>query len=159
MGWILIIVITIILCLFISPKGWRLELGFCLGMTIMLLLSAFIHVFAETEYHIDDRIDIYAFNDNIGQKGRMFLGSGKVEDDMRYYYLAKEKEGFKIQKIDADSHSVYIKETKDDPHITVMHKQFKNKTLEHWFFSWYFSEYVVYVPKNSIDYNFNIDLE
>ncbi|MGD1416500.1 hypothetical protein [Bacillus stercoris] len=164
MGWAIIAVLIIIsTCIFFQFFYDCGEAGILIGVissfAFILLTSILFDAVFEKEMRTDENIKMYALKDNVGTDGNMFLGSGRVEDEIRYYYLSKEEQGFRIKKIEANSDDIYIKETKGSPHIEVRNSHFKNKILEHWFPASYSSEYVVYVPKNSIDYNFNIDLE
>lgn len=54
---------------------------------------------------VETRQELVALKDNITTEGSFFLGSGRVEGEMYYFYMAKESDGgFTAHKVYADDH-------------------------------------------------------
>lgn len=104
-----------------------------------------------TEPHAIENIT--ALNDSYEINGKIRpLRASYIDEKLYYHYLITTNDGKIIQKkITADNSSVY---TSDNPRIEWVYKYkkwfiFEDKEL------WY----NIYIPENSIDYSFNIDLE
>ena len=100
---------------------------------------------------------IITLNDSTGVNGRAgFLGSGYVEDELYYYYMADAKEGFQAKKIKAED--TYVRYS-DEPIVeTYTATNFKNKLL--WLIALPIKSFhIVYIPEGSIIENYRIDLE
>lgn len=100
---------------------------------------------------------IIALNDSSGVNGRTgFLGSGYVEDELYYYYMADTEEGFRANKIKAEN--TYVRYS-DEPMVEkYTATNFKNKLL--WLIALPTKSYhIVYIPEGSIIENYRIDLK
>ena len=131
-------------------------IGSLLGIFITLIASGVIGGFATQEYVLKDSFKIYALQDNNGVQGSFFLGSGSVSSNLKYYYAATYEDGIKIYDIDV--HKAILKND-DNPHIEKYEIQFVNKFIRNNVGNLGDIKYKIYIPKGSIQYNFNVDLK
>jgi hypothetical protein len=104
------------------------------------------------------RYNISAIEDNRDVKGRMYYRSGYIEQKL-YYYLVKENSGYKeITKIPADK--TRIIETNDEQPKVIYYAEYFSNTND-LVDSWNYGNdyYLLYVPKNTITTDWNVDLE
>nr|WP_156736357.1 hypothetical protein [Mycobacterium sp. E3298] len=168
MGYALIILIGFIvgaLSYYFFDEEFEIEIsvlsgliGALIALLPMLVAAMLIHSFNDQEEYIKEEIPMVALKDNVGVSGRFFLGSGSVDDEMKYYYMVQSDKGMQIQSVSAEK-SYLIETDKEQPVIKITDKRFKNKNLERWFPSWESGDTTIYVPKGSIDYNYKVDLQ
>ena len=105
-----------------------------------------------------ETVKLEALKDNSNLQVRFFLGSGTVDEKAYYYYLAKEKQGIKQNKLSADSS--YLNYTNEEPYIEEYGMipsgwygklMFGKEPVDHY--------YKIYVPEGSITNEFKVDLE
>lgn len=133
-------------------------LAFFVSLCFMILSSGICSCFCNIEYKMTNDKPIIALQDNIETNGSFFLGSGTVDENPVYYYMAEDEFGYKMDTIDVDS--TYIKYSKDKTHIETYTPYFTNGVVE--FFTGGClgsSRTVIYIPKGSIVENYNIDLQ
>ena len=144
--WFLLIFLTGILYIFIS---------FC------------IYISTEgsdnfTHYEKDSEWTIYSLDDSIGASGRFFLGSGRIDSDIYYYYVYNTAHGQKIGKLRASN--AYLKYD-DDNHYIEKYSRYYNDDLKtkllvtQLFTKCEDSYYVIYIPEGSITIDFTVDLQ
>jgi len=134
-------------------------LGSIIGGAIYLFISLFIMFGLPTET-ITYNTDIYALRDNTSVTGSFFLGSGNVDSTMKYYYLTKSENGVTMNNINASS--VIIVESFDKPHLEIQ----KTRIIDgFWKNQVAFNDIEpiiktkIYIPKDSIEYGFSVDLK
>lgn len=136
-------------------------LGLIIGVIISLFAGVVVDIKADKETYKKSEEKILALNDNMGTKGRFFLGSGNINDSMKYVYLVENKNGKKMK--DAESYNTYINEdNNEEPRIEYHYERYKNKKLEKYFFGIFNDTHkhnAIYIPEDSINYQYNIDLE
>lgn len=99
---------------------------------------------------------IYALEDNTAY----ILSRYSSESRERYHFLRKMNGGYKSGYIPASES--YIYETSEQPRIEVYHKKVDKEWVNkiHGYLSDGFEQtYRIYVPDNSIKYDFNVDLK
>ena len=134
--------------------------GALIGLFISVIISAIVDEKAEKETYIYKEEPIYALSDNESIEGSFFLGSGRINGDMKYVFIAEEENG-KIMK-DINAGNTYIIEDDDEePRIEYYYERYKNKSIPKYFFGIddSFSHYVVRIPEDSIMNQYKIDLE
>lgn len=118
--------------------------------------SAIAEVEADKTYYLVDDTDIYALQDNVGSSGTFFLGSGRIEDKAKYFYVVETDFGYAIRDVDVDGS--YIKYTDDRCHIETYSYEFTNPVVK-WFAIPMNNRYIFYIPEGSIINNYNMDLK
>ena len=105
---------------------------------------------------------MYGLNDRFGIEGHFILGSGTIEEESYIYYYEKgEFGGYKINKV--KSNGVEIIEREDSEPVAYL-KTYKYRVKENWFFglgtiSDKDEVKILYVPKGTVQVDFNIDLK
>lgn len=113
---------------------------------------------AEINYDIVSDTKIVALKDNQNVSGNYYLFSGYVDEDLYYYYATETEFGYKTEKLKVNN--VYIKYTKDEPHIEKHEPRFTNDVVT--FFACCPCKpdrYIIYCPEGTITSEFNVDLE
>lgn len=104
--------------------------------------------------------NLISLKDNNSISGSFFLGSGIINNEMRYsYYYNCGNDNYKLTSVSANN--TYVKYTKDKPRIEYHYKEINSKS--NWkYFSNLLSDggyYIIYIPEGSIKYNFVLDAE
>lgn len=101
---------------------------------------------------------IYALSDGQSAESSFFLGSGHVGGTVKYFYIADGEYGKTIKNVDAEK--AYIIEEDGEPYLEVKtgveYKKLKDRFIHG---EPHTVIYVFHIPKGSIKYNFNVDLE
>ena len=137
------------------------------GMSIMSVLCALMlwlisslvcAPFAEVHYVVTETKEITALNDNSSATGSFFLGSGRVDEDMKYYYVEQTEKGKHIDDVSAD-HAYIIEANNETPRIERYEPKFENAWLYWIAFPVQEAEYKIYIPEDSITTDFDVNLE
>lgn len=125
------------------------------GCIAWLFIGSFVGIGLDTEPVYDKTIPICAMSDNY--KSPTLISS----TDSEIYYMEETENGKHIDSIPSDVAYFQEDELDNNPRIERYTSKIKNK---HWY--WYatpFTEwcytYKVYVPKDSITHDYNIDLQ
>lgn len=163
---ITVLVLTIVFALLLNHSvydDWNVDLGAILsGLIISMFVSFYIIVIAsgvispKIEYVVDYEQPILALQDNSLTNGHFFLGSGTIGSAMKYVYLAKQDDGVVLKTV--DTNNVVIMESSDTPKIIVYKSQFVNDVWRNILFNFNGGRTKFSIPKNSIKYNYNVDL-
>jgi hypothetical protein len=159
-AWIITVIYVIAADGFGSGVGCFFGGLFLYGLAALLIFCVIGAIFtpvAKSDFVDQGYYEIYALKDNGGVSGSFFLGSGSVKSTMYYYYLSEDNDGYKIYKLDVNSASINY--TNEKPKIEVFQTIDKTKWL--WWVGafWAETKYVIYVPQDSIDMTFSVDLE
>lgn len=164
LGLILAVVFGIVISVNDYATFWEgvgntclLILLFVMPATLLGAVSSEIaDEYAAKTYYVEEDIDIYALQDNLTTDGRFFLGSGHIDDELKYFYVQKTDVGYTVRNVDADES--YIQYTSDRCHLEKQAYHFDN-----WFIDWIAFpkgyRYVFYIPDGSIINNYAIDLK
>ncbi|MBR2246150.1 MAG: hypothetical protein IJ880_03845 [Bacilli bacterium] len=133
--------------------------AFFIGTVGIIVINVGVLYIADSEDYLVETEGIYSLKDNAVSEGMFFLGSGMIDGDLKYYYIVEEEKGLIIKNVGKDF--TYLKETNDEePNLKVYQKGLKNEWLQEWFPMMFSNKtYVMTVPKGSIIYDFNIDME
>lgn len=125
------------------------------GLMIVVLL-VFI---PETETKFKEKIEITALKDNSQIQGNFFLGSGSINEESYYFYMTNTNKGKKMEK--AKVENSYINENSDnDTYVEVYDVMIKNGFAKFLFGKTTVdSEYIFYVPEDSVTTEFKVDME
>lgn len=100
---------------------------------------------------------IKSVGDNLGVESNGFvLGTGYVESNLRYYYIEPTDKGDIVNYVDAEN--CYLRES-DKPVLEKHNYEFKNKKLELIADTCGLGYHVMKVPKDTVKYSYNIDLQ
>lgn len=167
MFWILLIAIPITGFLWLGIREDEWGLGVLFGilsglMTFLvgLVVSAIIFAVAPTtQTELPQSTPLIALQDNTSIHGRSYLGSGRADEDLYYYYLYKTDMGVTQGKVKADE--AYIRYTKDNtPRVHPIEQTFTTWFPKFWFFDKDYEEgYIIYLPEDSIITEYQIDLK
>lgn len=101
---------------------------------------------------------IYSLQDNMATQGRFAIGRGYVDTNLKYYFLANTKYGYKVEYV--DSSSAYLQKDGKQK-LDFYEKRFENDILEYLFdyvgANRYF--YVLHIPQDAIEMDYHIDLK
>ena len=127
-----------------------------IALIVALLSSAIAEECADKTYSVAEDIDIHALQDNITTEGSFFLGSGHINDELKYFYVAETDLGYTVKNVDADQS--YIQYTDGRCHIEKQVYTFNN-----WFVRLIAipitDRYIIYIPEGSIINNYSVDLK
>jgi hypothetical protein len=140
-----------------APIAVGVLVGALFGGSISLLVSEG-YKDEMVSYHKYNKREIYALQDNINTNGSFFLGSGKIDGEMYYYYYEKlTNGGFKSHKI--QSSSVIVFEDQDSTAYII--NTYKRLPKDHSAYNWTFRMpgTEIHVPKGSIVHDYNLDLK
>ena len=113
--------------------------------------------FAKSETYVETSTEIYALQDNIITSGTMFLGTGLVNGEPKYYIMQHTDEGYKLETYDTEEAIiVYID---GPPRVDHIHNYFTNPIVRFFCGDSGCNGYIIYIPENSIISNYEIDLK
>jgi hypothetical protein len=141
-----------------TPFG--ILLGGFVGWLIATIIGAGLvyGIGAPLERVIISEQAIYSVVDNMGIEGHFALGTGYMNDELKYYYIIEEEMGQKIDSVSADC--THIKYTDDSPKLITYRQDFKNKILSLIAFNFEKGNYyILFIPENTVKYDYKIDLE
>jgi hypothetical protein len=115
------------------------SVGFLIGILVVLLISGILGIYFPPEPILTENEPLLALNGLTSVEGNFFLGIGSIKGDMEYYYLDN-----------------IIICNSDNPQIEKYEYKFKSKFLNNNFICLKDDFYKIYVPKNSIKYDFKI---
>jgi hypothetical protein len=105
----------------------------------------------------EDTVAICALQDGQSVEGHFYLGSGYVDEELKYTYMYEVPgKGFTTAQIAADQSYVSYGNT---PSVKTVQYCFTNDFLNCLFIPWYNTEYYITVPEGSIIQSYNIDLQ
>lgn len=135
-------------------KGCLVALFAGLFLLISALWSEAIPI-DKCEYSTTDT-PIISLRTDAAANGAFFLGTGRVDSDIYYYYMAETDDGYQMGKVRASR--VYVRESNDvPPHLAVM----KCTGFKNWYdyilnIPGHTAQIVLYVPENTIYQHFEI---
>jgi len=168
--FIIIGIISLVLCVIaalFSGDNWKEKIGMSVMMSLVsllvslfiaLIISMILDVFTDKVFELKSTNEIVALQDKNSVIGHFFLGSGSIDGDMKYVFMSKEQNGFRMESFDANEAIVVYS---DDKKIERYESEFKNQTLKKLFGQPWFadSEYKIYVPDGTIQNSYNVDLK
>ncbi len=176
---IVFIVITVLFTIIIAYEEngimlWEVIVSSIIGAILSLIIvgitTKIIRDNASTHLELSEVRYLKAFADNTNGNinGNFFLGSGSINSSPEYYYyyfVDSAKTTVKMDEMSATSNEqpVYIIESDSTtPRVEIYRNVFNSNTNFFLKNSRHYREigkYIIYVPKNSILTNFNLDLK
>lgn len=134
-----------------------LLLGVMIGLLCMLFSSIFAECGAEKTWSTVEDTNIYALQDNLTTEGSFFLGSGHIDDELKYFYVKETDIGYTVCNVDADDS--YIRYTTDNCHVERQICTFTNDFVNLIAFQFDDTRYIFHIPDGSILNNYAVDLQ
>lgn len=131
-------------------------LGIMISFIVILPVSAIADSCADKTWSTVEDIDIYALQDNLTTEGSFFLGSGHIDDELKYFYVKETDVGYTVCNVDADDS--YIRYTNDRCHIEKQTYEFTNKFVAAIAIPMS-DRYIFHIPDGSILNNYAVDLK
>lgn len=161
---IVFIIMAIIFIIYLI-KNWKyfdiidalptLFFGFLIGLVILILGGPLASATADTKKTLVYERELYELKDNT--KTYIYRRSSKNVDLYTYLYINKKKD---IIKKNVECEYTKLHFTKGKPRIVKYKKEIKNPVLAFLFLNGgQKPEYVIYLPEDSIDRTFSVDLE
>lgn len=124
--------------------------------TLLLVAVAYA---PNSQYNLEETVDITAMKDNSRTNGSFYLFGGTVSEKDYYYYMTETSEGLKRDKVNVDYSTV--NEVDGNPKVEIYKSKYTNAIAR-----WYFGEtsprnakYVFYVPPGTVTTQFEVDME
>lgn len=112
----------------------------------------------QNTYFEKSTFELESISDGSKLNGQFFLGSGYINEKMKYSFYLKEQEGFKLYTIDADI--AHVRYSKTNP-VLEMYEQTRTNDFINYFSIPHRLElkYIIYVPQGSILQNYVLDAQ
>lgn len=129
------------------------------GLVITFFIALGFNIFAESEEYLAEEAMLFALVDDKSTSTSFFLGTGGSSDSLKYYYITQDIKGKEIKSRGISN--TYVNEVyKVTPTVEYYDERFKAGWIEMLAPHWDLTNNVVFnIPKNSIKYDYNIDLE
>ena len=102
--------------------------------------------------------NLYAISDGNEVEGSFFLGSGTIDDSMKYVYIVEvEGKGYKMKTIGVNN--AFVSYTEDTPTLVTNTYVFENEFLNFIAFPANATEYIFNIPTGSITNTYVIDMK
>ena len=143
----------------LGVSGLMALIGLIAGMLLSLVLGATFAGFgAETRVLSQETKALYALADGNEISGSFFLGSGSIDDNMKYVYIVEtEGKGYKMETVNINS--AYVQYSDEEPTVTITSYVFDSEILNFLGVCPAPTEYIFRVPEGSITNSYVIDLE
>ena len=130
--------------------------GFLVGICVLMLGGGIVSLTADTTKALKYERELYALKDN--RKTYIYRHSNEQSIDVySYLYMNKKKD---IIKKNVECQYTKLHFTKGKPRIVKYEREIKNPVLRFLFAGRLLNpEYIIYLPEDSIDKTFSIDLE
>lgn len=132
-------------------------MGALLGLLLTLFSSILADCCADKTWSTVEDTNIYALQDNLTTEGSFFLGSGHIDDELKYFYVKETDVGYTVCNVDADES--FIRYTTDRCHIERQTCTFDNKFVAAIAFPFTSTRYIFHIPDGSILNNYAVDLK
>lgn len=141
--------------------GWVLLSTFAVALLYLVVLLVTLSKTQYSEYEVYSEKNIVALEDNTDIEGRLYYRTGYIEENLYYYYMESlSNGGKKIGKIKAEETTVF--EGSDNYKVEFYKSTRKAKdylflgimTMEDVQYKTY-----LYVPKDTVINNYNIDMK
>ena len=159
----IVMIIIFIICLIqdseyfdITDALATLFCGFLVGVCVFIFGIGIVSLTADTTKTLKYERELYALKDN--RETYIYRHSNEQSIDVySYLYMNKKKD---IIKKNVECEYTKLHFTKGKPRIAKYERKIKNPVLRFLFVGKLFNpEYIIYLPEDSIDKTFSIDLE
>ncbi|ASD51802.1 hypothetical protein [Flavobacterium phage V157] len=162
-----IIIITVLLvairAYFLIKDDW-MDWQDVLGLSILNFLLSLIFSFhvawiIPTHTQIEkSTFELESLQDGDRINTQFFLGSGYVNEQMKYSFYILEQNGYKLYSIDAND--AHVKYTDEKPKLEVFKEVINDDFINNFSIALDLkASYIIYVPKGSILQNYTLDAQ
>ena len=126
----------------------------------VFIVSVVVSAKLPTESYVISQRKIYALQDNFSTKGTFILASGSFQKTMQYTYLVEQDNGFVMEQINTYN-IIIVEDDSNQPQIVRYGTKLVNEKNNKWIWQLGPHKYdciKIYIPKNSVRYNYEIDL-
>ena len=128
--------------------------------SLMGLLFSFIIAFViPTHTEIKkSTFKLESLQDGSRINGQFFLGSGYINEKMKYSFYISEENGYKLYSIDANN--AHVKYTTEKPKLEMFEEVVNDDFINNFSIPLDFkTSYIIYVPQGSILQNYTLDAQ
>lgn len=164
--WVILFGVILLISAFIAAfkrsgtiLGAGAFIGFCVAVAGVVFGSLVGIGYSPDEIYETEKEEIFAITDNVGTSGQFYLGSGRVQSYMYYFYVTENDDGGKMMHQISSSFVPIYEDEQDNPYIVTYYKRVSDPVVRFFCIT---SESVcteIHIPPKSIQYNFNVDLE
>lgn len=129
-----------------------------LASIVTISIGSIIGVFLPQEPIFEKRYELVALQDSTSVNGHFFLGTGSVDEVMKYYFYRKEGSGFRSDSADANN-AVIFEDSPSTPYADFYMPAFKHKVSGWIAIPWKDRPTEFHVPSGSILQNYTLDLK
>ena len=128
------------------------------GLFLAIVIAALATSILPYEYEKIETTELMAFTGESGFSGSFLLGSGHVESGYKYRYLTSTEDGGIIMG-EIDYQDTILYEVESTPRLEEWYPMYKSKIARTLFVSPLEATiYKIYIPPNSIVYEYNLEL-
>ena len=122
-----------------------------------MLISILITInYYKPEYILTKTQPIESLDVLSGSKGNFILGAGSIKNHITYYYYVKDEEGlYELKSISGENIKIKQEVNENKAYIEVYEPKTKDVIL-YWLMD---SEYIIVVPENTIQKDFNANIK
>lgn len=136
--------------------------GFLAGLACYIFFGGIIGMAIPSSAYVESSNPIYGIEDKFNTSGSFFLGCGGFGEQLKYYYIEETDKGLKTTSGGGEDFYLKIIEDDSEPRIENYEYAFKNRSwnlVAHIGFNDYYGYSVLFVPKDTIKVDYNIDLK
>ena len=128
----------------------------CVGIIAMLISILITINYYKPEYILTKTQPIESLDVLSGSKGNFILGAGSIKNHITYYYYVKDEEGlYELKSISGENIKIKQEVNENKAYIEVYEPKTKDVIL-YWLMD---SEYIIVVPENTIQKDFNANIK
>lgn len=161
---IIITVLAFIICFYkmIKEDYQDYILSFLMSLLISLLFGLFsiiISMIIPTHTQIEkSTFELESLQDGSRINGQFFLGSGYINEKMKYSFYISEENGYKLYSIDANN--AHVKYTTEKPKLEMFEEVVNDDFINNFSIAMDLkTSYIIYVPQGSILQNYVLDAQ
>jgi len=154
---------TLIRSYFLFKERWMDWTDVLLFSILNFLLSALtsfaISLLIPTKTEIvKSTFELESLQDGSKINGQFFLGSGYINERMKYSFYISEKDGYKLYSIEASN--AHVRYTNEKPKLEMFDEVVTDDFVNNFSLkSELNTNYIIYVPKGSILQNYTLDAQ
>lgn len=127
-------------------------IGFFVGFFIGIMIPSNTEITLKKTYYLVN------MQDNSNVEGSFFLGSGTVDEELKYTFYYKSGESYKLKQIPADLAKIKYLKGDNKPRIEVRGKEKTDDFINHFSINTIDdNNYTIFVPEGSIKNNYKLD--
>jgi len=130
-------------------------LNFFLSFGVSLIITLIIPTHTQIE---KSTFELESLQDGSRINGQFFLGSGYMNEKMKYSFYISEKNGYKLYSISANN--AHVKYTTEQPKLEMFKEVVNDDFINNFSIAWDLeTSYIIHVPQGSILQNYILDAQ